>query len=145
MRGEERLVEHSGVSAPREGPLSVYLRYEIMVGVRRMRRSGVTSLPLPCPMAGVTSSKEAGEARTGEPLTVRARHAGCAHGDPWSPARPSHAGTGGVPGWSAPPRAVNRPRGEALGLQALWDVTYEVTAWGMRWTALPCLRAWDEC
>ena len=43
--------------------------------------------------------------------------------------------------WS--PRAVNRPRGEALGLQALWDVTYEVTAWGMLWTALPCLRAWD--
>src|SRR2546427_299689 len=73
MRGEERLVEHSGVSAPREGPLSVYLRYEIMVGVRRMRRSGVTSLPLPCPMAGVTSSKEAGEARIGDKVVERVK------------------------------------------------------------------------
>jgi len=96
MRGSERLVEQSGVSAPREGALSVYLRYEIMVGVRSILRSGVTSLVLRCPMAGVIYSKEEGEALTGEPLTVRPRHAGCAHGDPWSPARPSHSGINAV-------------------------------------------------
>ena len=39
--------------------------------------------------------------------------------------------------------AVQCPRGQCLSLQALWDVTYEVTAWGRLWTALPCLRAWD--
>jgi hypothetical protein len=70
----------------------VSLRSEIMVGGRRMRRSGVTSLSLLCPMAGVIYSKEKEEALTGEPLTIHSRHAGCVHGDLWSPARPGHAG-----------------------------------------------------
>jgi hypothetical protein len=126
MRGSAHLVEQSGVSAPREGPLSVSLRSEIMVGGRRMCRSGVTSLPLRCPMAGVIYSKEAGEALTGEPLAVRPRHVGCVHGDPWSPARPSRSATRAARAGSTVHRAVTCPRGVAHGLGACRHLAAQV-------------------
>jgi hypothetical protein len=72
-------VETMGLFCYRKNEIIGICHACLMMVMRGIFRSGVTSLPLRCPIAGVISSKEAGEALTGEPFTVRSRHAGCAH------------------------------------------------------------------